>query len=469
MPENPAEEVIALLSTACGRAKVGTCNDGPEEFSCSLCFASESNLEVSDTDTTHDASNTSDTDVSLANNNKVENGASLAAKRRSLRNGSDQLWPFTTGSTYHDHHDLVSMARFLELPEKYLSDRLRVSEILDAVCIWIMRKATALNIKIGNGIIDRLPHKFKTKSSEVLDKRFAVLEQLADTPTPNESKDGFKCHQNFFIGRPGTTEDEVKGSEGVLGVKPKTIVMNSDEFIKGVDSFFGAMTSTRRSINPRILVNSIFTNMDRKRKRESEGKGSSDATASSKVKAKRPRKDTPKEWVSSAKPAATGPPETGSDKSKSNETRNVNNNRFKIPRVVPGQGVSSGNQGTACLQTQGTSQLQPPLLNPNDSSYSSHRSGGRGNHNQSRYNTNTNQHHGKTSRFTVCKNQINQGYFCNRRVYEGNNFCSGCGAPTMNQPSHGGHLPVRRGGRALGRGRGRGNFRGGNTGTHRGH
>ena len=137
--------------------------------------------------------------------------------------------------------------------------------------------------------------------------------------------------------------------------------------------------------------------------------------------------------------------------------------------MVPGQGGSSGNQGTACLLTQGTSQLQPPLLNPNDSSYSSHRSGGRGNHNQSRYNTNTNQHHGKTSRFTVCKNQISQGYFCNRRVYEGNNFCSGCGAPTMNQPSHGGHLPVRRGGRALGRGRGRGNFRGGNTGTHRGH
>ena len=49
-----------------------------------------------------------------------------------------------------------------------------------------------------------------------LDKRFAVLEQLADTPTPNEGKDGFKPHQNFFIGRPGTTEDEVKSSEGVL-------------------------------------------------------------------------------------------------------------------------------------------------------------------------------------------------------------------------------------------------------------
>ena len=29
VPENPAEEVIALLSTACGRAKVGTCNDRP--------------------------------------------------------------------------------------------------------------------------------------------------------------------------------------------------------------------------------------------------------------------------------------------------------------------------------------------------------------------------------------------------------------------------------------------------------
>ena len=40
VPENPAGEVIALISTACGRAKVGTCNDGPEEFSCSLCFAS---------------------------------------------------------------------------------------------------------------------------------------------------------------------------------------------------------------------------------------------------------------------------------------------------------------------------------------------------------------------------------------------------------------------------------------------
>ena len=65
----------------------------------------------------------------------------------------------------------------------------------------------ALNIAIGNGIIDRLPYKFKTKSSEVLDKRFAVLEQLADTPAPNESTDGFKCQRNIFIGRPGTTED----------------------------------------------------------------------------------------------------------------------------------------------------------------------------------------------------------------------------------------------------------------------
>ena len=147
-PDNPAAEVIALINTACGRAKVGTCTDRPDEFSCSFCSASEGNLEVSP-DTTQDAVNTSEiNEVSLANNNNklVETRVSLAAKRRSLRNGSDQLWPFTTSSTYHDHHDLVSMARFLELPEKYLSDRLRVSEILDAVCIWIMRKATALNI-----------------------------------------------------------------------------------------------------------------------------------------------------------------------------------------------------------------------------------------------------------------------------------------------------------------------------------
>merc|ERR1711867_302655 len=122
-------------------------------------------------DITQDAVNTSEiNEVSLANNNNnmVESRVSLAAKRRSLRNGSDQLWPFTTGSTYHDHHDLVSMARLLELPEKYLSNRLRVSEILDAVGIWLMRKALALNIAIGNGIIDRLPYKFKTKSREVL-------------------------------------------------------------------------------------------------------------------------------------------------------------------------------------------------------------------------------------------------------------------------------------------------------------
>ena len=113
-----------------------------------------------------------------------------------------------------------------------------------------------------------------------MDKRFAVLEQLADTPAPNDSTHGFKCHQNFFIGRPGTTEDEVNGSDGVLGVKPKTMLMNSDEFIRGIDSFFSAITSTRRSFNPRILANTIFTNLDRKRKCESEGKGNSDATAS---------------------------------------------------------------------------------------------------------------------------------------------------------------------------------------------
>ena len=113
---------------------------------------------MSDIDTTHDASNTVEIPFPLANNNQVDTAASLAAKRRSLRgNGSDQLWPFTTGSTYHDHHDLVSMARLLELPEKYLSDRLRLSEILDAVCIWIMRKAMPLNIRYGNGIIDRMP------------------------------------------------------------------------------------------------------------------------------------------------------------------------------------------------------------------------------------------------------------------------------------------------------------------------
>ena len=148
-----------------------------------------------------------------------------------------------------------------------------------------------------------------------------------------------------------------------------------------------------------------------------------------------------------------------------NETRNVNNNdEYKIPRVVPGQVKSSGIQKTASLQTQG-SQLQPPLLNSNIPSYPSNRSRGRGNYHQSR--NNTNQHHGN-SRFFVCNNQ-NGGYLCTRRVYEGTNFCPGCGVPTQNHPSRGGHLPVRRGGRAIGRGRGRGNFRGGNTGTHRGH
>ena len=229
------------------------------------------------------------------------------------------------------------------------------------------------------------------------------------------------------------------------------------------------MTSTHRSFNPRVMVNSIVTNIDRKRKRESEGKGNSDATASSKVKAKKPRKDAPIERVSSAIPAATSAPETGSESTKSNETRNANKNKYKIPRVVPGQNGSSGNQGNAALQTQGTSQLQPPLPSPNLSSQSSNRTGGRGYHNQSRNNTNSYQHHGKSSGFYVCKNQNYQGYICHRKVYDGNNFCTGCGAPALNQPSHGGNLPVCRGGRALGRGRGHGNFRGGNTGTHRGH
>merc|ERR1711867_232514 len=57
-PENPAAEVMALINTACGRAKVGTCTDRPDEFSCSFCSASEGNLEVSP-DTTQDAVNTS--------------------------------------------------------------------------------------------------------------------------------------------------------------------------------------------------------------------------------------------------------------------------------------------------------------------------------------------------------------------------------------------------------------------------
>ena len=468
-PDNPAAEVIALINTACGRAKVGTCTDRPDEFSCSFCSASEGNLEVSP-DTTQDAVNTSEiNEVSLANNNNklVETRVSLAAKRRSLRNGSDQLWPFTTSSTYHDHHDLVCMARFMGIPEKFLSDRLRLGELLDAVCIWIMRKAVELNIRYGNVIIDRMPAKFKTRSCSVLDKRFDVLEQLADTPTPNEGSEGFKPHHQFFIGRPGTTEDEVKGSEGIA-VKPKTTVMNTDEFIKAVGSLFGAMSSTHRSFNPRVMVNTIFTNNDRKRKRESEGKGISDATASSKVKAKKQRKDASCERASTAPPAATSVPETDSDPNKSNVTRNANKKPYKIPKVVPGQLGSSGNQGNAALQTQGTSQLQQPHPSPNLYSQTSNRTGGRGSHNQSRSNPNPYKHPGKSSGFYVCNNQNMQGYFCQRKVYAGNNFCTGCGAPALNHPSHGGNLPVRRGGRVLGRGRGRGNFRGGNTGTHRG-
>ena len=86
----------------------------------------------------------------------------VSALRNLRGDGSDQLWPFSTGSTYQDNHDLVSMARLLELPEKFLSNRLRVSEILNAVGIWLMRRALALNIAIGNRIIDRLPSKFKT-------------------------------------------------------------------------------------------------------------------------------------------------------------------------------------------------------------------------------------------------------------------------------------------------------------------
>ena len=337
-----------------------------------------------------------------------------------------------------------------------------MSEILDAVGIWLMRQALALNVAIGNPIIDRLPAKFKTRSSEGLDKRFAVLEQLADTPAPNESTNGFQCHQNFFIGRPGTTEEEVNGSDGVLGVKPKTMLMNTDEFIRGIDSFFGAITSTRRSFNPRILANTIFTNLDRKRKRESEGKGNSDATASKGGPAKKLRKETPKVSDSSAQSAESSTPETG--KSKANETRNVNNNdEYKIPRVVPGQVKSSGIQKTASLQTQG-SQLQPPLLNSNNPSYPSNRSRGRGIHHQSR--NNTNQHHGN-SRFIICNSQ-NGSYTCTRRVYEGANFCPGCRAQSQYRTWRGENPSVRRGGRALGRGRGRGNFRGGNTGTHRG-
>ena len=61
----------------------------------------------------------------------------------------------------------------------------------------------------------------------MLEKKLSVLEQLADTPTPNESAKGLSCHQNFYIGRPGTTVDEVNGSDGVPGIKPKHILMNS--------------------------------------------------------------------------------------------------------------------------------------------------------------------------------------------------------------------------------------------------
>ena len=77
---------------------------------------------MSDIDTTHDAVDTVETPSSLANNNQVK----TAGKRRSLRgDGSDQLRPFSTGSTYHNHHDLVSMARLLELSDKFFSNRLR--------------------------------------------------------------------------------------------------------------------------------------------------------------------------------------------------------------------------------------------------------------------------------------------------------------------------------------------------------
>ena len=110
---------------------------------------------------------------------------------------------------------------------------------------------------------------------------------------------------------------------------------------------------------------------------------------------------------SSAQSAESSTPETG--KSKANTPRNANSNeQYKIPRVVPGQGKGSMNQKTASLQTQG-SQLQPPLLNSNNPSHPSNRSRGRGNHHQSR--NNTNQHHGN-SRFFVCNSQ-------NARALEG--------------------------------------------------
>ena len=134
--------------------------------------------------------------------------------------------------------------------------------------------------------------------------------------------------------------------------------------------------------------------------------------------------------------------------------------------VTPECPRSAVNQKSASLQTQGSS-LQPPLLNSNNPSYPSNRPRGRGNHHNYQSRNNTNQHYGN-SRFLVCNSQ-NGGYTCTRRVYEGTNFCPDCGVPTQNHPSRGGHLPVRRGGRAIGRGRGRGNFRGGNTGSHRGY
>ena len=138
-------------------------------------------------------------------------------------------------------------------------------------------------------IISRLVQAILKLSDTVLVQHFyKAIVRLSDTLLAC-----FKPHHQFFIGRPGTTEDEVKGSEGTAGVKSKTTVMNTDEFIKAVGSFFGAMSSTHRSFNPRVMVNTIFTNNDRKRKRESEGKGNSDATASSKVKAKKLRKVLP--------------------------------------------------------------------------------------------------------------------------------------------------------------------------------
>ena len=80
MPDSPATEVINLLLSACGRAKVGTCTDGPEAFACSLCSASDDNLEVSDMDSTHYAVDMeNNTPSSLAKDLPVETAASLAA------------------------------------------------------------------------------------------------------------------------------------------------------------------------------------------------------------------------------------------------------------------------------------------------------------------------------------------------------------------------------------------------------